>query len=263
MRLFREETLFANSILIPIVEGGQEWWLLADADTEYDTRTKHVACMHLCVWARRQFILFSFLVVPLVCLMLLSRLFVWCDLIFFLFDAAPVEFFEGCSSNREQKIVPYSPWRRRQRRTARHGRAFVNYFYFSFWYSVQKTLRCRCMPLWFVCVCFFFCVVCAHVCVLCACACALPGVYHIIPETRIIRSCFYLKAYRLFFLFFPRCCQLNYSIANDPLPLTPEQRHVLGWEAATDRLVESAKVTVRESLRRRRELDEVRAVQQQ
>lgn len=46
-------------------------------------------------------------------------------------------------------------------------------------------------------------------------------------------------------------------MANEPVPLTPEQRHVLGWDAATDRLVESAKVTVRESRRRRRELDEV------
>ncbi|CAN0409146.1 unnamed protein product, partial [Hapterophycus canaliculatus] len=44
--------------------------------------------------------------------------------------------------------------------------------------------------------------------------------------------------------------QLSFSIDNDPLPLTPEQRHVLGWSAATGRLVESAKVTVRESLRR-------------
>lgn len=51
--------------------------------------------------------------------------------------------------------------------------------------------------------------------------------------------------------------QLNYSIANEPLPLTPEQRHILGWSAATNRLIDSAKVTVRESLRRRRELDEV------
>eukprot|EP00752_Nemacystus_decipiens_P002053 g1966.t1 len=50
--------------------------------------------------------------------------------------------------------------------------------------------------------------------------------------------------------------QLKYSIANEPLPLTPEQRHILGWSAATDRLINSAKVTVRESLRRRRELDE-------
>ncbi|CAN0084369.1 unnamed protein product [Ectocarpus sp. 13 AM-2016] len=50
--------------------------------------------------------------------------------------------------------------------------------------------------------------------------------------------------------------QLSYSMANEPVPLTPEQRHILGWSAATDRLVESAKVTVRESLRRRRELDE-------
>ncbi|CBN79076.1 Digalactosyldiacylglycerol synthase, family GT4 [Ectocarpus siliculosus] len=50
--------------------------------------------------------------------------------------------------------------------------------------------------------------------------------------------------------------QLSYSMTNEPVPLTPEQRHVLGWSAATDRLVESAKVTVRESLRRRRELDE-------
>ncbi|CAM9439961.1 unnamed protein product [Ectocarpus sp. 4 AP-2014] len=50
--------------------------------------------------------------------------------------------------------------------------------------------------------------------------------------------------------------QLSYSMANEPMPLTPEHRHILGWSAATDRLVESAKVTVRESLRRRRELDE-------
>ncbi|CAN0041878.1 unnamed protein product, partial [Sphacelaria rigidula] len=45
-------------------------------------------------------------------------------------------------------------------------------------------------------------------------------------------------------------------MANEPKPLTEEQRHILGWEAATERLIASAKVTVRESRRRRRELDE-------
>ncbi|CAN0113027.1 unnamed protein product, partial [Laminaria digitata] len=50
--------------------------------------------------------------------------------------------------------------------------------------------------------------------------------------------------------------QMNFSIKNDPVPLTPEQRHVLGWSAATGRLIESARVTMRESRRRRRELDE-------
>lgn len=44
---------------------------------------------------------------------------------------------------------------------------------------------------------------------------------------------------------------------NEPAPLTAEQRYVLGWEAATKRLIESAKVTVKEARRRRRELDEV------
>lgn len=44
---------------------------------------------------------------------------------------------------------------------------------------------------------------------------------------------------------------------NEPAPLTADQRHELGWEAATKRLIESAKVTVKEARRRRRELDEV------
>lgn len=44
---------------------------------------------------------------------------------------------------------------------------------------------------------------------------------------------------------------------NEPAPLTADQRYVLGWEAATQRLIESAKVTVKEARRRRRELDEV------
>lgn len=34
-----------------------------------------------------------------------------------------------------------------------------------------------------------------------------------------------------------------WAMTHDPFPLTPEQRHSLTWEAATERLIEAAKMT--------------------
>ncbi|KAG5175372.1 Digalactosyldiacylglycerol synthase, family GT4 [Tribonema minus] len=70
-----------------------------------------------------------------------------------------------------------------------------------------------------------------------------------------------------FFYQFPNCLPFDgekefsanvyRALTKDPAPLTPEQRRTLSWTAATERLIDAAKVTVGESKARRRELDEV------
>lgn len=65
-----------------------------------------------------------------------------------------------------------------------------------------------------------------------------------------------------FFTQFPNCLQysskkefvtlLQYALAHDPEPLTPELKHELTWEAATERCLEAAAITRRDAARRDR-----------
>ncbi|CAM9522330.1 unnamed protein product, partial [Discosporangium mesarthrocarpum] len=69
-----------------------------------------------------------------------------------------------------------------------------------------------------------------------------------------------------FFYQFPNCLafktheefneKLKFALENEPTPLSEDLRNTLGWEAATERLISSAKVTIKEARQRRRELDE-------
>mmetsp|Transcript_10417 Transcript_10417/g.39407 ORF Transcript_10417/g.39407 Transcript_10417/m.39407 type:complete len:635 (-) Transcript_10417:131-2035(-) len=49
---------------------------------------------------------------------------------------------------------------------------------------------------------------------------------------------------------------LAWALEHDPEPLTPEQRHMLTWEAATNRLIDASKVTYREYLNSQSDLDQ-------
>ncbi|CAM9635912.1 unnamed protein product [Chrysoparadoxa australica] len=70
-----------------------------------------------------------------------------------------------------------------------------------------------------------------------------------------------------FFYQFPNCLvfesdeefgeKMAYALANTPEPMSKEYRHILSWEAATSRLIESSKVTVGDSKARRKALDEM------
>ncbi len=60
-----------------------------------------------------------------------------------------------------------------------------------------------------------------------------------------------------FFLQFPNCLaystmkecveKIQWALDNDPAPLTPEQAHIFTWHAATDRLIESSRITRKEA----------------
>ena len=45
--------------------------------------------------------------------------------------------------------------------------------------------------------------------------------------------------------------KLQYALENDPEPLTEQQRHMLSWEGATERLIAASAITEREAEERR------------